>query len=216
MSYDWLMEKTILSEIADIFTGMVLPKKSLALQSKSPFSKNAHRDYRIISIADINDQGQISRDLETMSFEDSMRIKKYSVRYDDIIVSSRGTKMKSAIVGSSVRDNTLISSNLICVRIREREDFPPELINFFMRSQFGESSLRRISNSPSGAVNLNVKALGSLKVPNFGREEAERIMEAVRTMNEIENLMMEQRSAFEILKKNAEEKFLRKYEDKPE
>ncbi|MDD3803955.1 MAG: hypothetical protein PHW02_06210 [bacterium] len=210
------MEKTILSEIADIFTGMVLPKKSLMLQAKSPFSKNSLREYRIISIADVSDRGEISRELETMTFEDSMRIKKYSVKYDDIIVSSRGTRIKSALVGPSVRDNTLISSNLICVRILEREDFPPELINFFMRSQFGESSLRRISNAPSGAVNLNVKTLGSFRVPNFSREEAERIMEAVRTMNEIENLMMEQRSVFEIFKKSAEEKFLRKYEDKPE
>ncbi|MGE3062658.1 MAG: restriction endonuclease subunit S [bacterium] len=209
------MKKILLTDIADMFTGIVLPKeKNLP---DSPFEKNPKREYRIINISDIDDDSNISKSLMEIKLDDSSRVTKYLVKYNNILISSRGTKLKTAIVPMSVKNNTLISSNLICIQMKEKADYPSEILNFFLRSVYGENALKKLSESSEGVVNLNQRVLSLLEVPLFeDAEERERMLNSIKAMNEIKNLFVEQRNTFLTLAKTIEGKYLEKYESESE
>jgi hypothetical protein len=208
------MKTIALSAIAEIFTGIVLPKSKNEFE-ESPFDKIPKTKYRIINISDIDNDGDILKSLMEMKLDSSERIEKYSVKYGDILISSRGTRLKTAVVPISIKDNTLISSNLMCIRLTKDSNYPSEILNFFLRSDYGENSLKRLSSSSGGVVNLNQKVLGMLQVPHFeDRDERDKISDAVNALIEMKSLFAEQRRTFLILEKALEAKYLEKYEDK--
>jgi len=219
--YYRFMKKIFLNNIANIFTGIVLPKdkSSLDLSSndseESPFEKIPKREYKIINISDIDDDGNISKSLSEVKLDDSAKVRKYAVTYNNILISSRGTKMKTAIVPETIKSNTLISSNLICIQIQDTSKYPSEVLYFFLRSIYGNKALRKLSSSSEGTVNLNQKILSKLEVPLFEDEKIkEKIIEGVRALNEIKGLFIDQRDSFSLVEKTLEANYFKKYEDK--
>ena len=217
------MKKILLTDIADMFTGMVLPKErkiadsQLSENNNSPFEKNTKKEYKIINIADIDDDGNISKSLYGMNLDDSEKVKKYLVKFNNILISSRGTKLKTAIVPMSVKNNTLISSNLICIQIKEKAEYPCEILNFFLRSEYGENALKKLSEASGGIVNLNQRVLSALELPFFeDSSERENMLNAIKALNDIKNLFTEQKNTFLSVEKTIEAEYLKEYENKSE
>jgi type I restriction enzyme M protein len=144
-----------LSQLAGkIFQGLYPSRKS----GKISLTKNVPA----INIKNIVD-GQI--DIEApclISVDNHRHLEKYTVRSGDVLVTCRGTVLKSAVVPESL-DGYLIASNLIAIRLNG--NFEPILLSAFFQRPEGQKILLSNVRSSTMQIALTVSDIEKIEVP---------------------------------------------------
>src|SRR5699024_6569874 len=121
---DKVKNKRTLKEIAQLSRGVNLPSKNTI--------KEGQKGYKVIQLKDV-EEGKI--DLDSIEVIPVKNAERYMVESGDIIIASRGTAYKVAIVPD--HNEPLVLSNMfIRIRIKDKA-YKPEYIKVFLDSPVG-------------------------------------------------------------------------------
>ena len=136
------------------------------IQGKAEDRPGSLNDYYLVQVSDIQD-GQII--LETLSpiVIDVNKAVNFQIQEGDLLISSRGSSIKFAVV-PSINMKLVLSQNLIC--FRPKEGINPYFVKAFLESPVGMSYLAS-SQTGSTATALNVKDLETIKIPEISASE---------------------------------------------
>lgn len=143
------IEKVKLKEVAEVFRGKSILKKDTSLGSVS-----------VLNISNI-ENGEIDyRNLDTID-EDERKVKRYELMTGDVVLSCRGTAIKSAVF--IAQDKTIIASaNLIVIRPKEK--VKGEFIKIFFESPVGLAIIKSFQRGTS-IMNINHTDIMEMEIP---------------------------------------------------
>lgn len=176
--------KKTLKEIAQLSRGVNLPAKNTI--------KEGQKGYKVIQLKDVED-GKI--DLESIEVIPVKNAERYMVESGDIIIASRGTAYKVAIVPD--HNEPLVLSNMfIRIRIKDKA-YKPGYIKVFLDSPVGVALIEGMKKG--GAVKaLTTRDIEDVEFPELEIDGQEEI---IQTVNDAELKYMELlQQAHEILK----------------
>lgn len=160
-----------LKDVADIKRGFQIPKDEMNRLSND---KGTHY---YIKISDIND-GKIEFNEKIDGLSDS-KISLYELKPKDIIISARGTLIKTAIYEENMPPS-IISGNIMLIRVRR--EYNPYFLKFYLDSSKGKELIQNMQGGATITA-LNHSKLQELQVPNIDIEKQERLAERI-TANE--------------------------------
>ncbi|NFE75185.1 hypothetical protein FDC27_12780 [Clostridium botulinum] len=180
-----------LSDIASIRRGVQATKSKLDV-----LNKEKDKSHFLIGLGNIVDGKIMLNEEEKIAAEDRW-IDLYQVKEGDILLTSKGSVLKIAIVDSSIK-NAILSSNLFFIRVNQNK-YKPEILKYYLESESGQKLLSTIMK---GAVikSISNKDLEGLVIPKINIDE----------QNDISNMIIKARTELEDSVKKAEEKFKQK------
>lgn len=174
-----------MDKIADIIRGVNLPSRR---QMETPNGEV----YSVIQIRDI-ENGEIKFDKVDKFPIQSRDIDRVTAKPGDILVSSRGTQQKIAIV-PEYEGEFLVSNMFIIIRLSSNSEVSPLYIKRFLESPVGQYYFE-VNQSGSVATVLTPNDINSIEIPLVSLEQQN---EMVRQLEEADNLI---RHAYENRKK---------------
>lgn len=153
-------ESIRLNEVAKILRGVQISKGDMI----ELISKPTHY---YLNVKDIED-GRVTYDETTMiRCKKADWSKKYEIRSNDIIITSKGWNIKFAIVGDDYRE-AYISANLTIIRV-DIKKYNPYVLFEFLQSDVGARMIEGIQTGTTIKV-INTVKLENLEIPNFDIE----------------------------------------------
>lgn len=123
---------------------------------------NSSKKVPVINIKNIVN-GRINLDPRGFISIDGHRdLERYTVRSSDVVITCRGTVLKSAVVPEDL-DGYLIASNLIAIRLNG--NFEPILLSAFFQSPEGQRILLSNVRSSTMQIALTVSDIEKIEVP---------------------------------------------------
>ena len=160
-------------------------------------------EYEILTISDI-DNGIISTNLKKVSVDDN-RFERYLVKENDIIITSKGTRIKIAVV-SNIGDRKIVANgNLIVLRI-DTKKLNPYYLASYLNSSNGQATLNQIQTG-SVIISINPSSLVEINISTFD----------IETQNEIAKKYLTKQQQYLIAKehlKKIEEEYENYFDDK--
>lgn len=149
--------KKLKEYVIDVFRGYQMTSK----EQKELESENG--EFEVLMISDIED-GQISDKLTKIDVKDS-KYDRYLIKENDLIISSKGTRIKIAVV-SNIGDRKIIANgNLIVLRL-DTSKINPFYLEMYLNSSDGQTILNQIqtgsviiSINPSRLVEITISTL---------------------------------------------------------
>ncbi len=143
------IEKVKLKGVAEVFRGKSILKKDISPGSIS-----------ILNISNI-ENGEIDyRDMDTID-EEERKVKRYELMSDDVVLSCRGTAVKSAVFAK--QDKIVIASaNLIVIRPKEK--VKGEFIKIFFESPAGLAIIKSFQRGTT-IMNINYSDIMEMEIP---------------------------------------------------
>jgi restriction endonuclease S subunit len=138
-----------LKDIAEVFRGKSILKKDTSLGNVA-----------VLNISNI-ENGEIDyRDLDTIN-EEERKIKRYELMTDDVVLSCRGTAVKSAVF--TKQDKIIIASaNLIVIRPKIK--VKGEFIKIFLESPVGLALIKSFQRGTT-VMNINHSDIKEMEIP---------------------------------------------------
>lgn len=138
--YEPLINPVKLKNVSeDIFRGYQIKASEL---DEIVTSDAENTNYRIISVADIQQEGYIADNLQAVNIENKRKFSKYCLEDGDLIITAKNTSVKTAIYHKQPGINTILSGNLICIRLNQEKCNPYYLLAF-LKSESGGIGLNR-------------------------------------------------------------------------
>lgn len=151
--------------VIDIFRGYQL----IASEQKKLEDKNGK--YEILTISNIED-GIINNNLVRINSDKN--IERYLVEDGDIIISSKGTRIKIAV--ANVSDRKIIANgNLIVLRV-DKTRINPYFLAMYLDSEEGRMTLKQIQTG-TVIISINPSRLKNIKISTFDINEQEKMVE---------------------------------------
>lgn len=143
------LPKMKLKDIAEVFRGKSILKKDTSLGNVA-----------VLNISNI-ENGEIDyRDLDTIN-EEERKIKRYELMTDDVVLSCRGTAVKSAVF--TKQDKIIIASaNLIVIRPKIK--VKGEFIKIFLESPVGLALIKSFQRGTT-VMNINHSDIKEMEIP---------------------------------------------------
>ncbi len=163
------IKKIQLSQLADkIFQGI-----SHSVRTKSGDDESS---IPIINVKDIVD-GRITDDsLDSVSIDDHKDINRYTVRTNDVVITCRGTLLKSAVVPEGF-NGYLITSNLIAIRLRD--NFEPLLLSTYFHDPMMQKTLLAHARSSTMQIAFTVSDIGKVEIPLIPLESQKKLSKLI-------------------------------------
>ncbi len=161
-----------LKEISDVRRGFQLPKDDM-----NKLSNSQEESHYYIKISDIVD-GKIEfrEKIKEIPYN---KIITYELKPGDIIISARGTLIKTAIY--KVQDPpSIISGNIMLIRMKT--NYNPYFLKFYLDSYEGQAQIQAMQSGAT-ITSLNHSKLQELFVPNIDIEKQNRLADRI-TENE--------------------------------
>lgn len=187
---DKVKNKRTLKEIAQLSRGINLPAKNTI--------KEGQKGYKVIQLKDVED-GKI--DLESVEVIPVKNADRYMVESGDIIIASRGTAYKVAIVPD--HNEPLVLSNMfIRIRIKDKA-YKPEYIKVFLDSPVGVALIEGMKKG--GTVKaLTTRDIEDIEFPDIEIDGQEGIIQTVKEAeNKYYNLLEQAQGMLKNGKKSA-------------
>lgn len=183
--YDEMVKnKRKLKEIAQLSRGVNLPAKNTI--------KEGQKEYKVIQLKDVED-GKI--DIESIEVIPVKNAERYMVESGDIIIASRGTAYKVAIV-TDHNEPLVLSNMFIRIRIKDKA-YKPEYIKVFLDSPVGVALIEGMKKG--GTVKaLTTRDIEDIELPDIELDGQEEIIRIVKEAEKKHYKLLEQ--AQEILK----------------
>jgi type I restriction enzyme M protein len=168
------------------------PKNESRITRISPVAKMDVKEpkyehlIKLVNLGDVKD-GQLvgSYELIAMNKKEFIRNQRYTLKENDIIVASRGTVPKVAILPEASPWEYILSNNFICVRLQNGYD--PVFVKAFLESPLG---LYFLEASRFGATvqSMTVEQLGKIMIPDLPLKEQKKI---AQQLSQTENAYFE-------------------------
>lgn len=160
-----------LKDIAEITKGVQVSKEDLEMLSKDP-------THYFLNVKDI-ENGRIKYDESAMlTFKKVDWIGKFDIRSDDIILTSKGSTLKMAIVEDDLTQ-AFISGNLSRIRVDPRK-YDAYVLFEFLQSEVGGKMLEGIQTGTTTKL-LNTSQLERLVIPTFDIEFMKKIGKEIKS-----------------------------------
>lgn len=183
-----------LSDVAVIRRGVQATKSKLDVLNKANY-----KSHYLIGLGNIID-GKIVLDEEDKIAAENRWIDLYGVREGDILLTSKGSALKIAIVDKDIK-NAILSSNLFLIRLNQSK-YKPEVLKYYLESTKGQDLLSTIMK---GTVikSISNKDLEEFIIPSIDMDEQE----------EISDIIINTRNRYEALISDAKREFKKRNED---
>lgn len=179
-----------LKDIATVKRGLQVTKaNSIKLINSNDVKSKLNQDIFLeklpfyIKIGDLNN--------DTIEFNDRVdnlsnkQIDAYMLKPNDILISARGTLIKTAVYEESM-PNCVFSGNIILIRLKPNK-YNSHFLKFYLDSNEGKTIISRMQSGTT-IISLNPNVLKKLEVPDINYDEqnkiAERIIENEKTYKE--------------------------------
>ncbi|MGI6492653.1 MAG: N-6 DNA methylase [Pelotomaculum sp.] len=183
--------KVELRAIAELFRGVLPPK-----------DQEGELNYKIINLSDVQDGKIIFDSLTYVSMSDFKKAYRYEVRPGDLLLASRGTALKIAVVPET-DENLILSNNFICIRTKGNYD--PYFLKYFLESPVGVHYLK--ANQRGAAVTvLSTKDISLIPVPLLPLKEQKKIAKSFQQADK------ELEEAIELARKKHEDNYQNYYQ----
>lgn len=165
-----------LSKVAKIRRGVQISRGKL-----DSLSVAEDRTHYLVNLGNIDEQNKIKLEENDRIKAESRWIDLYEVEKGDILITSRGSLFKVALVDENI-ENAIVSSNLFLIRVN-KEKYRPEILKFFLDSDIGKKLIDGITKG-SVVSSISNKDLENFLIPDIPLEDQE---EAVLLINESRN-----------------------------
>ncbi|GAA0479361.1 hypothetical protein IRB23M11_09130 [Alkalibacterium sp. m-11] len=163
-------ESITLKEVAQVTRGVQLIRQD--------FESLKNGDYYYINVKDVNN-GRIEFDPSTMiTNKKEDWFGKYDIKPDDIILTSKGSTVKLAIVGDDFKP-AFISGNLSRIRVNPKK-FNAYVLFEFLQSEVGGKMLEGLQTGTTIKL-LNTQQLERLQIPLYDIEFMNEIGERIKS-----------------------------------
>ena len=149
------LEKIKLKEVAEVFRGKSILKKDTTVGNIG-----------ILNISNI-DNGEIDYTNMDSIEEDERKIKRYELDAGDVVLSCRGTAIKSAVFKK--QDKTIIASANLIV-IRPKEIIVGDYIKIFFESPIGTAIIKSFQRGTT-IMNINHLDIMEMEIPLLALEQ---------------------------------------------
>lgn len=167
---DTLDNSILLESVAKVTRGVQISKSDMEILSKEP-------THYLINIKDIED-GKINYD-ETVRITNKKPdwIGKFDIKADDIIITSKGSAIKIAIVNDDYK-SSFVSGNLAIIRV-DKHKYNPYVLYEFLQSEVGSRMLEGVQVGTTVKL-LNPSQLYKINIPAFDIEFMNEIGEKIK------------------------------------
>jgi type I restriction-modification system DNA methylase subunit len=185
------LEKVKLKEVAEVFRGKSILKKDTIPGSIS-----------VLNISNVENGEIVYSNMDTIEEEDR-KIKRYELAGGDVILSCRGTAIKSAVF--KAQNKTIIASaNLIVIRPKEK--VIGEYIKIFFESPVGLAMIKSFQRGTT-IMNINHSDIMEMEIPLIPmREQKEMISKYNNELNIYKKAISEAENRWATIKNNIYEK----------
>lgn len=157
-------------------------------------------NYRIMTVADIQPEGYISDNLQAVTITDRRKFSKYCLEEGDLVITAKNTSVKMAVYNERSDIKTILSGNLICIRL-DKEKCNPYYLQAFLNSDIGQETLNEIQTGTAIKV-ISQNKLETMIISLLDKEKQKIIAEDYqRTLIEIQKLQAECEKKKNCLKK---------------
>ncbi|MGD9676993.1 MAG: restriction endonuclease subunit S [Vulcanibacillus sp.] len=155
------IEKVKLKEVAEVFRGKSILKKDTILGSIS-----------VLNISNI-ENGEIDySDMDTIE-EEERKIKRYELLSGDVVLSCRGTAIKSAVFEQQ-KKTIIASANLIIIRPKGK--MSGEYLKIFFESPIGLAIIKSFQRGTT-VMNINYLDIMEMEIPLLSISEQQEIID---------------------------------------
>jgi len=158
------MPKVPLKQLGEFFRGYSVSAKA---EPKNP-------THKIIQLGDVQDGRLKIEDMDSIELTDVKKISSYEVREGDVLISSRGSVIKVAVV-PKVNESMILTQNFI--GLRPRKDVNPYFIKAFLESPIGNYYLS-LKQKGTAVQIINKKDLEDILIPNLDVDRQNDIAES--------------------------------------
>jgi type I restriction-modification system DNA methylase subunit len=166
-----LSNSILLKEVAEILPGVQVSASDLEVLKKNP----THYFLNVRSIQD---------DMILYEEEDRIRDKKvnwygkYDIQAGDIIMTTKGSTAKAAIVPDDFLP-AFISNNLTIIRVN-KEKYSPYVLLKYLRSDLGRLVLDSVTTG-AGVRIINASKLGNIEIPDYDTEKCLQLGDKIKS-----------------------------------
>ncbi len=187
------LKKEKLDNVAEVFRGKSILKKDI-------IKGNVH----ILNIADIENNEIDYSNLNTTD-EEERKIKKYELDENDVVVSCRGTTIKTAIFKKQ-NYPVIASANLIV--IRPKKQILGQYLKIFLESPIGKTLIKTFQRG-TVLMNINVNDIKELEIPLLSKKEQKEIIDKyIKNKDEYKKIISEAEEKWNKTKKDLYSKFI--------
>ena len=148
-----------LKEVADVFIGN---QYTLGVFENKGMLTDKKTGYRILTSGDIED-GIVHWDrLQSIIYNDT-KFDKFAVKYGDIVVTSKSSKVKTVVVDIEPKEKILVTGGMLIVR-PDLNRLNPTYFKMFLDSTAGQNALKSIQKG-SYIVSINASNLSTIEIP---------------------------------------------------
>lgn len=148
-----------LNDLAEVFTGN---QYTLGVFEKKGLIASNNTGYRILTSSDI-ENGMVNwQSLQFITMNDD-RFDKFAVKYGDVVVTSKSSKVKTVVVDIEPKEKILVTGGMIIVRPKT-EKLNPTYLKMFLDSEVGQASLKSIQKG-SNIVSITATSLSTIELP---------------------------------------------------
>lgn len=188
-----------LKNLADVFIGS---QYTLGIFEKKGLISDKKTEYRILTSSDIENEMICWEELHYIDMKDD-KFDKFAIQYGDVVVTSKSSKMKTAVVDIVPEDKILVTGGMIIVR-PDQNKLNSTYLKMFLDSERGQAALKRVQKG-SIVVTVTAKGLSSIEIPMINIEKqtkkATRYNEKLSTLaaykQEIERIKTSLKTLFE-------------------
>lgn len=155
------LEKVKLKDVSEVFRGKSVLKKDTTVGNIS-----------VLNISNI-ENGEINYDSMDTIEEEERKIKRYELTSDDVLLSCRGTAIKSAVF--KAQDKIIIASANVIV-IRPKEKILGEYIKIFFESPIGMAIIKSFQRGTT-IMNINHSDIMEMEIPLLTIDEQKKMIE---------------------------------------
>lgn len=166
----------LLSEIANVFSGN---QYTLGVFDKNNMLSNEKTGYCILTSSDIEDGLVNWNSLQSIKM-DSDKFDKYCVQKNDIIVTSKSSKVKTVVVDIEPKEKIIVTGGMLIVRPKD-DKINSTYLKLFLDSEQGQQSLKAIQKGMI-IVSINVRDLNNLVIPLIDIDKQEKKAERYNNM----------------------------------
>jgi type I restriction enzyme M protein len=164
-----------LEDVAEVFTGWQVSSSQLDERFVTEYS-DSDTVTQIVQMGDVN-EGIINRNTNFYKV-DQRQVDKFSLKNEDVIISTKSLKVKSAVVEID-DDRTLIASGSIMVIRVDKSIMDPYYLRAFLDSSIGQELLA-LKQTGNVIPNLTVNNVKTLQVPVLDLDKQKKLANQYR------------------------------------
>jgi len=151
-----------LGEVAEVFSGT-----QYTIRNFEDRFGDRPTGYRILTSGDIEDGLVDWKRLQIIDYNDE-KFDKYAVKKDDVVVTSKSSKVKTVVIDINPQEKILVTGGMIIIR-PDVTKINPTYLKMFMDSEKGKNSLKKIQKGET-IISLKPTDLSTLNVPMISLE----------------------------------------------